>query len=249
MFRKLALTLSVLMSSALYTTATQAAVIDIAFIMDSSGSVGETGWESEKAFVSNLIEQFDAQETPDVEFRFGIVRFSNTVETVWDFADAQDPLQFMLDTIDNMPFQGGTTYTREAINTTLDMFVSSSTSDAIKHAFLITDGTPYPSRTQNPCRTGDAAAAATRENLAASDVDMTIVGVGDSWNPNILECLVNDPDSDILYADDFSNDALDAISDQLMAQVPSTASVSEPTTLPLIALGMGLLALRRARKG
>lgn len=251
MLRKFALSFGLLITSTLCTTAAQAAVIDIAFIMDSSTSLGDAGWESEKAFVSNFVEQLDTLETPDVEYRFGVVKFSSTVQTVWDFADAQDPLQDILDAIDSMSFLGGTTHTRSAIDTTLDMFANTSTSDAIKHAFLITDGNPYPLRTQNPCSTGNIDAAATRDNLAASGVDMTIVGVDidDKWDPSLLDCLVNDPDRDIFQVNDFSNSALGAVSEQLFADFSRAVSVSEPTTLPLIALGMGLLALRRARIG
>lgn len=248
MIKKALLSLS-LVAASTFTNLANAVVLDVAFILDSSGSVGQNGWTQEKHFVRELVQNLDAQESADVEIRFGIINFSNTVNVAWDFNDAQDPLADILSAIDALPFLDNTTHTRSAVDVTLDMFANSSAQDTIKHAFLITDGNPYPYMRQNPCLThggsiaNRANAQATRDNLAASGVDMTIIGVGSNWDPQVLDCLVNTPE-DIVTAHSFDQDALDAIVPHVLNQV----NVPEPATLPIMGLGLLLLALRNRRK-
>jgi hypothetical protein len=55
---------------------------------------------------------------------------------------------------------------------------------------LITDGSPFPGNTQNPCST---VGETMLNELAELNVDVVVVGIGDTWNPQVLSCLVDNP--------------------------------------------------------
>ena len=243
----------------LNTRLASATVIDIAFVLDSSGSVREEGWELEKSFVSNLVASFEALENGNTQIRYGIVSYSREAFVEWTFADPQDDIALVTNHINNLPFLARTTSTRTAIDTTIGLFDDFSAADHYQKAFFITDGNPFPESTQNPCKTSGTNptdienALSTRTALANSSIDLSIVGVGDRWTPSALECLVKDPVEDMYLASDFSNSELDAIRDLIIRRIdfPDDSDVSQipaPSALVVLIAYSVFVCFRRSRR-
>ncbi len=240
----------------LFSSVTKAGLIDIAFIMDASGSVGDTGWEIEKSFVVELAAELKGLETSEFQFRFGAISFSNGATLEWGFNDEQDPFESFANHILNIPYATGYTHTQTALNTTLDLFDSQSLPSAYQKAFLITDGVPYPTR-ENPCLVTHInqqyldAAEATRERLNNSNVDIDIIGVGENWNPDMLNCVVDDPNEDIYRVDSFNSAILSSIVDQIKMetalQLDESTSIPEPSTFIIFATGLFALVMRKVK--
>lgn len=85
--------------------------MDIAFIMDSSGSIGRRNWEKLKRFVKSIVSRFDVgfsathvaviaySTNPVVEMRFWNTQSTDEVNQV----------------IDKIPWQRGMTYSNKAL--------------------------------------------------------------------------------------------------------------------------------------
>lgn len=181
---------------------------DLFFITDASGSVGVQGFEQEKAFVNTLIDSINGGPGG---IRYGVLNFSNTTQLVWRLTQNQDK-NVIKNAVNNMTFISSTTATRMALRQTTNQFIADSDPTRKKFIILITDGNPVPFRNQNPCD-NTSQAVALRNDLAALDIKVKIVGIGTNWDPNILQCLVDDPAEDIIFVNNFGD--LDSISSSI----------------------------------
>jgi hypothetical protein len=75
--------------------------------------------------------------------------------------------------------------------------------------------------------------------LQAAGITTLVVDIGNGWNPTAVECLVNDPASDMFCIPDFSTASLDAAHLALHTRL---SEVPEPATAILPALGLVGLA-------
>ena len=99
---------------------------DIVILMDSSSSLGSSGWNAEKDFVIDLIETvFD---DPALDY-LGLVRFSNNVIKEWDFLGQQDPRDPLKTHVQNLSFLSGHTSTRSALDAAIEIFEDTGRSD------------------------------------------------------------------------------------------------------------------------
>ncbi|RDJ32658.1 MAG: VWA domain-containing protein [Crenarchaeota archaeon] len=202
------------------------------FVMDSSTSVEATGWDLEKDFVVDVIQN----GFPDESDLLGIITFSTNVYVEWDLNMSQDRSE-IISHLQTLPFLTGFTSTRLALNEAIDMYQNApfTTSEPPRLLFLITDGVPVSNNNNNPClvQGGSAVqrdrAQATRDGLTDLNVKIIIIGVGNSWNPNILECLVDDPASDIIAVEDFNS--LSTIISDINAKILAT---NTPSNINLI---------------
>ena len=55
-------------------TGLNAATVDVLFAVDSSGSLGQEGWNIEKQYLLQAIQAIDSHEDSTTEYRFGIRR-------------------------------------------------------------------------------------------------------------------------------------------------------------------------------
>ena len=78
---------------------------ELVFVMDSSGSLGSSGWDDEVTFVIDVVETGVNTDTV-----MGIVQFSSVVTQEWDFADSQTRSAITTH-ITNMEYTQGATYT------------------------------------------------------------------------------------------------------------------------------------------
>lgn len=213
-----------------------AATVDVIFAMDASGSVGASGWELEKSFVTTLMDELQTRGSLEGNtYRFGVVVFATGASVHYSFSDSQTP-GTPQNAVAGLNWTQGWTHTLDAVQTSLDLFSTDSTAGNLKHLMLLTDGNPYPT-TQAPC--GMAV------NLINSGVTTSIIGVGAGLDPASVECLVTDPANDFILASSFNDTA--SIVPLALATVPSPVPVPASAwlfTSSLLALG----AARRGRK-
>jgi len=172
----------------------------IQFIMDSSGSVGSSGWTKEKTFVVDMITNSISSGSI-----VSVIQYANGASTVWRFTDSQVRSQITT-AVNNRPFTRGVTHTRTAMERGLSLFVNTaSISTMPRLMMLITDGVPNPDPEQHPCKT--AGGPDLEPQLINAGIILVIVGVGTSWNPNNLACLLDRAASkgEIVTVDSFDN--------------------------------------------
>lgn len=87
------------------------AVVDIAFVVDSSGSIGRTNWERIKRFLKSLVSKLDVSKSAT---RIAGVSYSNDPEVVMRFSNFQGTDQ-VNQVIDGMRWQRGFTHTDRAL--------------------------------------------------------------------------------------------------------------------------------------
>ena len=85
--------------------------MDIAFIIDSSGSIGRRNWELMKRFVKSLISKLDVSYSGT---RIAAIAYSTNAEVVMRFSDFQDTDEVNR-AVDGMRYQRGFTYTDKAL--------------------------------------------------------------------------------------------------------------------------------------
>ena len=153
------------------------------FLMDSSGSVGSTGWAKTKIFVNDVMDSYRAA-LPQTS-HFGVISFSNRVDIAWRFYNQQEPLSLIQSHVSSLPHINSTSSTRAAILAGIGEFASSAVQPWTRLMVVITDGALNPAAHQNPCDLEPA--------LIANDITLLIVGI--SRDPNLLSCLLDNPDS------------------------------------------------------
>jgi hypothetical protein len=190
----------------------------IAFVMDSSGSVQAEGWTNATKFVASIIRTGTSADSI-----IGVIQFASdtNVNTRYRFTESQVK-ETIATTVEGLPFTGGWTATRIGINEGVDLWTDNTGNNDIwgiksRVMMIVTDGVPVPTNSQNPCLTSGGTnsqrtrAQATRDSLTDNNITVIIIGVGNSWDPDILSCLVDDPDSQIIRASSYNTATLNAI--------------------------------------
>ncbi len=86
--------------------------IDVVFIIDQSGSVGESNHDLAKQFISNVVSFFSISPT---QTRVGIVTYSRSSRIEFDLKEYTN-LGSLTSAIDDIPYRGGRTVTALALN-------------------------------------------------------------------------------------------------------------------------------------
>ena len=86
-------------------------MLDIAFIIDSSGSIGRRNWELMKRFVKALLSKLDVSTSTT---RIAAISYSTNPEVVWRFSQTQET-DMINRVVDRMRYQRGFTYTDKAL--------------------------------------------------------------------------------------------------------------------------------------
>ena len=126
--------------------------MDIAFVVDSSGSIGRTNWERMKRFLKALVSRLDVSPSAA---HIAAIAYSNSPEVVMRFNSVQSTNQIN-QLLDGMRYQRGFTYTDKALLLAdRDVFQSSTgmRSNVPKvSSFPIRVGIQYQKLLPNPCR-------------------------------------------------------------------------------------------------
>lgn len=206
------------------------ALINVSFVMDASGSVGFSNWERQENFVIDLIGDFAALETDELDFRFAVLQFASYAKVKHSFGHVQDSVEAIQSRVRNLYFTRGATYTKTAVQKVIDEHTKFAYGADLHLSYLITDGNPYPTyprytpspeRDQNPCHL--------RSELDNAGIEMTVVGIGPGFTPNIVNCLTRGPER-MIQVSDFIDLGDAAIRQQItqLANGQNAISVSEP---------------------
>jgi len=165
-------------------TAPQPNTINVSFVLDSSGSIGSTGWSQQinavAGALADLAAQFaDALTTVNVQ----IVSYS-AAATGFGTTDPYDLVEdaaALNALVTGLPFQASTTNWEAALDTAFTFFDGQNPAGSTDTNFLyfITDGNPFPS-------TQDWQGSVTDIRQASWDVDILTFGIGSGYNPNLL---------------------------------------------------------------
>jgi len=210
----------------------QADPIELVLVLDSSGSLGQSGWSNIEGFYADL---FNSSPTLQLNggVSVGVVQFASGAWVRWHLAPLGDEttLDALVHTIQDMDFTRGATHTRTAVQTAMDELEEHGSPGARRIIHLVTDGNPYPASEQNP--------SPLAAELDARDIEVNIMGIGDSWTPNLVSSLVDDVDTDIL---DFGSAAMEQRYDDIFS-----SAVPEPSTMSILAVAVVAVVVRRRR--
>ncbi len=166
--------------------------IDVAFIIDSSGSIGSTNYQNQKNFVKAVAKSFGLASA---QSQAAMVLFSDSASVKARFGQYATMEEFGR-AVDALPYESG--WTR--IDKGLDVAATDIFPEArayVKIAVLITDGV----QTQAADAKGLKEAS---EPLRKAGVRVLTVGIGSGVDKNQLR-LVTVSDDDILVANDFQD--------------------------------------------
>ena len=184
--------------------------VDVAFLVDSSGSISSRNYRKVKTFVANLAAKFNISPRGS---RAAVVLYSTSASTVIKFTDFTSSQSFT-SAVQSLEHQRGFTRIDLALQRAYyDLFNRRATSryDVPKLAFVLTDG----EQTQSP-----GAIPLKRASRFLKDVGVRLItiGIGSNVNKNELKTIASS-DKDVITADTF---------DDLLAQVePLTKSACE----------------------
>ena len=93
-------------------------VVDIAFIVDSSGSISRRNWKRMQAFLKDMVQEF---HSGPFGARFAIVVYSTNAEVSLKFNDLQNNTEYnqkIMEVIDGLRHQRGFTFIDKALKLT-----------------------------------------------------------------------------------------------------------------------------------
>jgi hypothetical protein len=231
-------------------TPSNAATVDVVFLLSADGALGFQAFAAEKTFVENLVSNvlpFDTTQVGLVQYATG----ANIEVPLTLLNSASEPS--IANTISNLSYSTGNTDDTDAVTDALSIFNSDPDTSDPKLMVLLQDNTPFPAGVQNPCDTSGLypAAAAARSGLAADNVTTLELASGPATNSGLLACLQITSESQVLP---ISNPVTTAkfeaedstISGTVGALGPS--AVPEPAGWSLLALGFVVPAVLRHRR-
>jgi Mg-chelatase subunit ChlD len=168
----------------------RAKLIDLVFLLDSSGSLGQPNFELQKEYAKVIMNNL-ATDSSLVSF----VRFETTATLELALLDSDGFSEQQRESaLDSIPFKAGWTATREAIDIGLDQFEDGDQSRK-RVMFLMTDGRPYREENQYVCPTEPGYTDFKyRERMDANNIDLVIIGVGSQWKDekSKVSCLTDE---------------------------------------------------------
>eukprot|EP00064_Thunnus_orientalis_P000105 superscaffoldBa00000005_g105 len=176
---------------------------DLAFILDTSSSVGKENFEKIRQWVANLVESFDV--APD-KTRVAVVRYSDTTTTEFNLGKHRT-LEDVKRAARNIRYLGGNTMTGDAISyTTTNIFTERNGARPIakgiqRVAILLTDG-----------RSQDYVLEPSKD-AAKAGIRMFAVGIGEALKEELEEIAAEPKNAHVFHVTDFN--AIDKIRGRL----------------------------------
>ena len=167
--------------------------MDVAFIIDSSGSIGKRNYLKQKDFVKAVAKSFGL--APD-QSQAAMVLYSNSASVQARFGQYPTTEEFGK-AVDALPYERGLTRIDKALDVAATEIFPEGRAGVPKIALLITDGT----QTQ----TADAKdLTEASEPLRKAGVRVLAVGIGSGVDADQLR-LVTESDEDVVVANDFQD--------------------------------------------
>jgi len=206
-------------------------VADVAFLLDSSGSL-KTEYHKEKAFLKRVVDTFGLSEDG---FRAGVVTFSYGADISIKFDDHYDSASFNR-AVDNIPLVGATTRIDLALKKAKkELFTAKNGARvaAAKFVVLITDGSQtYLPGVTNPCQITD--------EMRAEGTTVIVMGIGEDTDPATLAKMAGGPEHahkaqtfDNLLQGNYVNEVKDEIKiceNTLLARIKGFFDPNRPTS-------------------
>lgn len=197
---------------------------DLAFILDTSSSVGKENFEKIRQWVANLVDSFDV--APD-KTRVAVVRYSDRPTTEFNLARYRT-LEDVKRAARNIRYLGGNTMTGDAISyTTSNIFTERNGARPIARgiqrvAILLTDG-----RSQDYVLEPSKAAA-------KAGIRMFAVGIGEALRVELEEIAAEPKNAHVFHVTDFN--AIDKIRGRLRKRLCESKSSEMPLPLQTFCL-------------
>lgn len=202
---------------------------DLAFILDTSSSVGKENFEKIRQWVANLVDSFDVASD---KTRVAVVRYSDRPTTEFNLARYRT-LEEVKRAARNIRYLGGNTMTGDAISyTTSNIFTERNgarpTARGIQRvAILLTDG-----RSQDYVLEPSKAAA-------KAGIRMFAVGIGEALKVELEEIAAEPKNAHIFHVTDFN--AIDKIRGRLRKRLCESESADAPLALQAFSLKWHML--------
>lgn len=178
---------------------------DIAFVLDSSGSVRRNNFDKMKTFVKDMVDNLNVATN---QSNVGLITFNDTA-TTWFKLGSHEDRDSIKEAIDLVKYESGTTNTAAALRMLRTSFYTRSNGDVSwlrNIAVIFTDGG------SNDFKETIKEARLARE----AGITLITVGVTDWVKKNELKEIASDPDeNNVFYAEDF--DAISQIGAGLKA--------------------------------
>ena len=178
---------------------------DIVWILDDSGSVGYTNFRQMLEFVKTFVRSF---KIGPLNVQMGAITFSTHAH---EYIKLKDKLneQDLINAINRLPYQSGTTHTSEALMGALNSSFTPQLGDrdsVTDIMIVITDG-----QSQNP-----RATAAAADRVHKSGVKVFAIGIGNHVMKTELNAIASDKDH-VFHVQNF--DALHLLKEELQNKV------------------------------
>ncbi|XP_078377290.1 cuticlin-6-like [Oculina patagonica] len=197
--------------------------VDVAFIIDSSGSIGATNYQNQKNFVKAVAKSFGIAPGKS---RAAMVLFGTSASVQARFGQYATMEEFGR-AVDALPYdESGSTRIDKALDVVATEIFPAARADVPKIALLITDGV----QTQTADAKGLKEAS---EPLPRAGVHVLAVGIGSGVDTNQLR-LVTESDEDVMVASDFQDLLLkvDNITSRASDLKPLQFDLSQLSSLP-----------------
>ena len=160
--------------------------VDIAFVVDSSGSISKSNYRKIKAFVKHVARSFGVSPT---ESRAGIVVYSTSASVKAHFGQYLTIDEFVV-AVDRLPHERGYTRIDKALKVASTQLFPRARQDVPKIAMVLTDG----EQTKSPDAVGLKEAS---EPLRRAGVRIVAFGIGKRVNVRELRLIV-ERDEDVI---------------------------------------------------
>ena len=168
--------------------------VDLAFIIDSSGSIGSSNYRKQKNFVKEVAKSFGLSPNGS---RAAMVLYSNSASVKARFGQFAGQTEFAR-AVEDLPYERGLTRIDKALELTASgIFAKDSRAGVPKIAMLITDGTQTQAADAKDLREAS-------EPLRKAGVRVLAVGIGDGVDRAELR-RVTERDEDVVVATDFQD--------------------------------------------
>lgn len=155
--------------------------MDVFFSLDASGSIGYSDFQVELDWVVDVLESAFGSNT-----RHAFNRFASSSSTLMHLPTSEGKTTQELQTfVSNIAYTGGGTNTAASLDDAIWEFETYSSPYASRILILITDGNPTA---------GDLNVCSRAPRLKQLNVVTIIIGVGSSWDPALVDCLVTSDD-------------------------------------------------------
>ena len=163
------------------------------FILDTSGSIGSTNFNSVRNFVLQYLNNFIIGPSNN---QIGVITFSDSARVEFTLSTYSDR-EFLEQAINGIPYYGGDTNIPAALCQLLQSYSSNSSGarldgNVFRVAVLMTDG--QSNSNSNPCNFLSVADAAQAVHAASPPIIVLAFGVGSGYNPQDVIGIASRPE-------------------------------------------------------